>query len=144
MSTMSSGDNGGRSCEMDVIVASEELSDGSMSGDRLKTILKDYNDEGKLWVGVEHFLKNANGDFAKKVNCSSVFWHAQRLCILLVVKPHMQVRRTGGRESTHQLANVKVMVDLLLNMEAITQSQGLVYVLDKLESYPVSRMEGWM
>ena len=40
-----------------------------------------------------------------------------------------------------QQAIVEVMVDLLLDMEGITVSQGLVYVLDELESYPVSRME---
>ena len=71
---------------MDVVVASEELSDGSMSGDMFKTILKAYNNEGKWWVGVEHFLKNANGDFAKKVNCSSVFWHAQLVIVHLACR----------------------------------------------------------
>ena len=30
------------------------------------------------------------------------------------------------------------MVDLLLELEMITVHQGLVYVLDELESYPVS------
>ena len=58
----------------------------------------------------------------------------------------MQVRaktHTGGRESRQQ-AIVEVMVDLLLKMEVITESQGLVYVLDELESYPVSGMEGWV
>ena len=58
----------------------------------------------------------------------------------------MQVRaktHIGGKNLKQQTI-VEVMVDLLLNMEAITQSQGLVYVLDELESYPVSGMEGWM
>ena len=58
----------------------------------------------------------------------------------------MQVRaktHLGGRKLKQQ-AIVEVMVDLLLNMEAITESQGLVYVLDELESYPVSGMEGWI
>ena len=36
---------------------------------------------------------------------------------------------------------VEVMVDLLLDMEGISVSQGLIYVLDELESYPVSGME---
>ena len=40
-----------------------------------------------------------------------------------------------------QQAIVEVMVDLLLDMEGISVSQGLVYVLDELESYPVSGME---
>ena len=39
-----------------------------------------------------------------------------------------------------QQAIVEVMVDLLLDMERITVSQGLLYVLDELESYPVSVM----
>ena len=39
-----------------------------------------------------------------------------------------------------QQAMVEVMVDLLLDMEGISVSQGLVYVLDELESYPVSGM----
>ena len=110
-----------------------------------KTILKAYDDERKWWVAVENFLRE-NGDFATEVNCSSVFWHVQRLCILLVVNPHMQVRaktHTGGRESRQQ-AIVEVMVDLLLKMEEITVHQGLSYVLDELESYPVSGMEGWI
>ena len=33
------------------------------------------------------------------------------------------------------------MVDLLLDIERITVHQGLVYVLDELEGYPVSDME---
>ena len=147
MSTISSGGNEDRSYEMDFLVYEEELGDGSMSFKNMfKTILKAYDDERKWWVAVENFLKNENAYFATKVNCSSVFWHTQRLCILLVVNPHMQVRtktHTGGRESRQQ-AIVEVMVDLLLNMEAITESQGLVYVLDELESYPVSGMEGWI
>ena len=58
----------------------------------------------------------------------------------------MQVRaktHTGGRESRQQ-AIVKVMVDLLLDMEGISLSQGLVYVLDGLKSYPVSGIRGWV
>ena len=58
----------------------------------------------------------------------------------------MQVRaktHTGGRESRQQ-AIVKVMVDLLLDMEGISLSQGLVYVLDGLKSYPVSGIKGWV
>ena len=47
---------------------------------------------------------------------------------------------TEGAESRQQ-AIVEVMVDLLLDMEGISVSQGLVYVLDELESYPVSGME---
>ncbi len=143
---MSSADN-----EVDdinvVVVVSGELDDGSMSfKDMFKSILKAYDDERKWWDAVENFLKNENEDFAAKVNCSSVFWHAQQFCILLVVNPHTQVRaktHTGGRESRQQ-AIVQVMVDLLLNMEAITVHQGLSYVLDELESYPVSGMEGWV
>ena len=50
---------------------------------------------------------------------------------------------TGGRKLRQQ-AMVKVMVDLLLNEEKITVHQGLSYVLDELESYPVSGMEGWI
>ena len=42
---------------------------------------------------------------------------------------------------SRQQAIVEVMVDLLLDMEGITVSQGLVYVLDELESYHVSGME---
>ena len=148
---MSSDDNEGRSYEMDdvnvVVVVSGELGDGSMSfRNMFKTILKAYDNERKWWVAVKNFLKNENEDFAVKVNCSSVLWHAQKVCIMLVVNPHMQVRaktHTGGRESRQQ-AIVEVMVDLLLKMEVITESQGLVYVLDELESYPVSGMEGWM
>ena len=148
---MSSIGNEGRSYEMDdvnvVVVVSGELDDGSMSfKDMFKSILKAYDDERKWWDAVENFLKNENEDFAAKVNCNSVFWHAQQFCILLVVNSHMQVRaktHTGGRESRQQ-AIVQVMVDLLLNMEAITESQGLVYVVEELESYPVSGMEGWM
>ena len=149
LSAMSSDDNEGRSYEMDdvnvVVVVSGDLGDGPMPFKNMfKTILKAYDNERNWWVTVENFLKNANGDFAAKVNCSSVLWHAQQLCI--VANPHMQVRakiHTGRRESRQQ-AIVEVMVDLLLNMEAITESQGLVYVLDELESYPVSGMEGWM
>ncbi len=53
---------------------------------------------------------------------------------------HMQVAlktQAEGAESRQQ-AIVEVMVDLLLDMEGISVSQGLVYVLDELESYPVS------
>ena len=46
----------------------------------------------------------------------------------------MQMEGVASRE----LAIVKVMVDLLLEMEGITVNQGLVYVLDELESCPVS------
>ena len=66
--------------------------------------------------------------------------------MLLVGNPHMQVRaktRTGWRKSKQQ-AIVEVMVDLLLNMEEITVHQGLSYVVDELESYPVSGMKGWI
>ena len=144
---MSSGDIESRSREMDV-VPSRDLGDGSMSfKDMFKSILKAYDDERKWWVAVENFMKRKeNGDFAAKVDCSSVFWHVQQFCILLVVNPHMQVREkthTGGRKLRQQ-AIVQLMVDLLLNMEAITESQGLSYVLDELESYPVSGMEGWI
>ena len=45
-----------------------------------------------------------------------------------------------GVESKQQ-AIIKVMVDLLLSMEEITVHQGLVYVLDEMESYPVSGLE---
>ena len=60
-----------------------------------------------------------------------------------IVDPHVQVASktlTEGAESRQQ-AIIEVMVDLLLNMEGISVSQGLVYVLDELESYPVSGME---
>ena len=53
---------------------------------------------------------------------------------------HMQVAlktQAEGAESRQQ-AIVEVMVDLLLDMEGISVSQGLVYVLDELESYFVS------
>ena len=84
-STMSSGDIEGGSYEMDVVEVPSrdvELGDGSMSFKNMfKTILKAYNHERKWWVAVENFMKNENEDFAAKVNCSSVFWHAQRLCI---------------------------------------------------------------
>ena len=43
----------------------------------------------------------------------------------------------GSREQ----AIVKVMVDLLLEMEDNTVNEGLIYVLDELKSYPVSRIE---
>ena len=148
---MSSIGNEGRSYEMDdvnvVVVVSGELDDGPMSfKDMFKSILKAYDYERKWWDAVENFLKNENEDLAAKVNCSSVFWHVQQFCILLVANPHTQVRaktHTGGRKLRQQ-AIVQVMVDLLLNMEAITESQGLVYVVEELESYPVSGMEGWM
>lgn len=42
---------------------------------------------------------------------------------------------------SRQQAITEVIVDLLLDMEEITVDQGLFYVLDKLESYPVSAME---
>ena len=78
MSTMSSDNYEGRSYEMDVIGYDEELGDRSMSFKNLfKTILKAYDDERRWWVAVEKFLKNESRDFATKVNCSSVFWHAQ-------------------------------------------------------------------
>ena len=42
-------------------------------------------------------------------------------------------------EKPRKQAIVEVMVDLLLDMEGITEHKGLVYVLDEgLESYPVS------
>ena len=47
-----------------------------------------------------------------------------------------------GMESRQQ-AIIEVMVDLLLSMEEITVHQGLIYVLDELESYAVSAME-WL
>ena len=52
----------------------------------------------------------------------------------------MQVASKTQEEGVkpRQQAIVEVMVDLLLDMEGITVSQGLVYVLDELESYPVS------
>ena len=53
---------------------------------------------------------------------------------------HMQVAsktQAEGVESRQQ-AIVEVMVDVLLDMEGISVSQGLIYVLDELESYPVS------
>ena len=53
---------------------------------------------------------------------------------------HVQVAAKApakGAESRQQ-AIVEVMVDLLLELEMITVHQGLVYVLDELESYPVS------
>ena len=48
-----------------------------------------------------------------------------------------QVEGAGSREQ----AIVEVMVDLLLEMEGVTVNQGLAYVLDELESYPVSGLE---
>ena len=46
-------------------------------------------------------------------------------------------------EKPRKQAIVEVMVDLLLDMEGITEHKGLVYVLDKgLESYPVSDTGG--
>ena len=55
----------------------------------------------------------------------------------------MQVASKAVAEGVEakQHAMVEVMVDLLLDMERISVSQGLVYVLDELESYPVSGME---
>ena len=53
----------------------------------------------------------------------------------------MQVAAQMEGVESRQEAIVEVMVDLLLDMEGITVSQGLVYVLDELESYPVSGME---
>ena len=53
---------------------------------------------------------------------------------------HMQVAsktQAEGVESRQQ-AIVEVMVDILLDMEGMSASQGLIYVLDELESYPVS------
>ena len=53
----------------------------------------------------------------------------------------MQVARNSkeGVEESRKQAIVEVMVDLLLDMEGITEHKGLVYVLDEgLESYPVS------
>ena len=42
-------------------------------------------------------------------------------------------------EKPRKQAIVEVMVDLLLDMEGITEHKGLVYVLEEgLESYPVS------
>ena len=48
-----------------------------------------------------------------------------------------QVEGVGSREQVI----VEVMVDLLLDMEEITVNWGLIYVLDELESYPVSGIE---
>ena len=62
---------------------------------------------------------------------------------ILIVDPHVQVASktvAEGVEAKRQ-AIVEVMVDFLLDMEGITVSRGLVYVLDKLESYPVSGTE---
>ena len=93
MSTMSSGDIEGGSIEMDDVnvlvgrqpgeVASGDLGDGSMSFKSMfKSILKTYDNERKWWVAMEDFMKK-NKDFEAKVNCSSVFWHAQKFCIYL-------------------------------------------------------------
>ena len=62
---------------------------------------------------------------------------------ILIVDPHVQVASKAVAEGVEakQQAMVEVMVDLLLDMEGISVSQGLVYVLDELESYPVSGME---
>ena len=53
----------------------------------------------------------------------------------------MQVAGQMEGAASRELAIVKVMVDLLLEMERITVNQGLVYVLDELESCPVSGLE---
>ena len=46
-------------------------------------------------------------------------------------------------EKPRKQAIVEVMVDLLLDMEGITEHKGLVYVLDEgLEIYPVSDTGG--
>ena len=46
-------------------------------------------------------------------------------------------------EKPRKQAIVEAMVDLLLDMEGITEHKGLVYVLDEeLESYPVSDTGG--
>ena len=59
------------------------------------------------------------------------------LCVHVQVAAKEQVEGVGSREQ----AIVEVMVDLLLDLEKITVNQGLVYVLDELESYPVSGLE---
>ena len=59
----------------------------------------------------------------------------------VLILTHMQVAAQMEGVESRQEAIVEVMVDLLLDMEGISVSQGLVYVLDELESYPVSGME---
>ena len=52
----------------------------------------------------------------------------------------MQVAAQMEGAESRQQAIVEVMVDLFLDMEGISVSQGLIYVLDELESCPVSGM----
>ena len=47
--------------------------------DRFKSTLTAYDDERTWWVAVENLLKTESGEFAAKVKCSSVFWHAQHI-----------------------------------------------------------------
>ena len=55
----------------------------------------------------------------------------------------MQVSKKEQAEGmrSREQAIVEVMADLLLGMNGIEVSQGLAYVLDELESYPVSGLE---
>ena len=44
--------------------------------DMFESILTTYDDERTWWVAVEKLLNTETGDFAAKVKCSFVFWHA--------------------------------------------------------------------
>ena len=62
--------------------------------------------------------------------------------IPLSISVHVQVTEKEQAEGvgSEEQAIVEVMVDLLLEMEVLTVSQGLIYVLDESESYSVSGM----
>ena len=116
---------------------------GQSYKDKFESILTAFDDERTWWDAVDDLL-DKDGDFADKVSHRSAFLHARRILqssrgvhhILL----HMQVatKAQAERVESRQQAIVEVMVDLLLEVEGITVHQGLVYVLDKLESFPVS------
>ena len=72
-------------------------------------------------------------------------WSSVLVCILIFILVYMCMQvaanKQGAGVESKQQAIIKVMVDLLLDTEGITASQGLIYVLDELESYPVSGIE---
>jgi len=49
---------------------------GSPFKDMFQCILTTYDNERTWWVAVEKLLNTETDDFAAKVKCSFVFWHA--------------------------------------------------------------------
>ena len=87
-----------------------------------------------MWAGTINCNSRLSGLIQYTVSCGT--HHACILYYLLMVQvtAKEQAEEVGSREQ----AIVQVMVDLLLDMEKITVNQGLVYVVNELESYSVS------